>query len=332
MRARVITAEDPAPNPFTVSRTGPLPEDSSSLPPTQGRVNSPSQPATSSTRTSSVPSLGPYWEQNAAAIGSAVGWNIELAGIRRPNTPMVTHYAGNDPRRPYQKPGQGASPEQYIAEYWERVIKDESQRRWWADRAIALGLAKYDPNSRSGVAEAEFMAGGGVYQLWAHAGDVVRMDPTLNLMTPEAWVDGLFNSNGGAAALEYAKQSAVEEVQNPITTNVTTSSITMNREQADAIADEVAMQVLGRMASKSEMAKARKAMNRMLAANPTVSTYTQDATDPDNLKTTVDTKSGTSAADAAAAYEMKMRRSSEGMAFNVGKNFETALMRLDRGL
>lgn len=111
----------------------------------------------------------------------------------------------------------------------------------------------------------------------------------------------------------------------PITTEKHVSRTTINPLAANAATDQMAQALLGRMATKKEMARYRAVMNGILKSNPTVSTVRRDATDPYNVKVTTTTKDGASAADAQAAAQMRMQRSSEGMAFNAGKMFEQAL-------
>ncbi len=111
----------------------------------------------------------------------------------------------------------------------------------------------------------------------------------------------------------------------PNTTEKHVSRTTINPLAANAATDQMAQALLGRMATKKEMARYRAVMNGILKSNPTVSTVRRDATDPYNVKVTTTTKDGASAADAQAAAQMRMQRSSEGMAFNAGKMFEQAL-------
>lgn len=224
-----------------------------------------------------------------------------------------------------------ANAQEFEAEYWEKAIKDPEKRLWLARRAIMLGFAKYDPTSEWMVSEDAFTRGG-VYQMWKQAGEIVTLNPTLNQMTPEEYLDSMYGRLGGDTGLSTALDAAKRAEPNPIQTTTQVSKYSMSTEQAASVADQVATAVLGRMASKDEMAKARRAMNRLMAANPTVSTTTTDSTDPDNVKVSTNTKAGVGPSDAAAAYEAKMKRSSEGMAFNVGKLMETAMSQMDRGL
>lgn len=319
-------------NPYDKPKNTTVSEDSTTLPDT-----SPPPETTTTTTTSSNPAPPDAYAAGSVGYAAVTGAGSNASGaiskIKRPGTTYQKVYgAAADTRlqvpNGYQREVQNrATVDEYLAEYYEKVTADQEQRKWWAQRAIAFGLAKYDPTSPSLLPESEFLPGGAVARLFAEAGEVTLMNPVLNQLTPEEWVDSRFNALGGQAALDAAMTQA-----NPITTYTNVSTTTMNKTQADAIADEVAMQVLGRMATKSEMARARRAMNKVMAANPTVSTQTTDSTDPNNVKSTQRTEAGVSAADAAAAYEQKLRRSSEGTAFTVGKGFEQALAMLDRGL
>lgn len=269
----------------------------------------------------------------ALASGSSVsGPTIDI--LRKPGTTLPVSY---DPHLGglYGKQTVGekrATPDQYAAEYWTKAMKDPKKRQWLADRGLVLwsGITA-DPNSPYGVATAEFQTS--LYNMWKWAGDQVQLDPSLKDMTPEQLLDALYQQAGGDNALAVAKAE-----KNPITTTTarSVSSATMSQAEANAIADQVAMATLGRMASDAEMKRARKAMNALMKANPTVSTTTtvSDQTDPNNpqINSTTHTQEGVSAQTAQAAYEQKLRRSSEGMAFGVGKLMEQAMAGLDRGL
>lgn len=280
-----------------------------------------------------------FWTQNTAAFQPLPTGTSAVPDILRPRTgpPQTIYGAGADPR--LQGPNAPKMPGQqerlnsqlYEAEYWEQAIKDPAKRMWLAKRAIMLGFAKYDPKSEWLVAEEAFTQGG-VYQMWKDAGSIVQMNPTLNSMTPEEYLDSLYGRMGGDQGFQSAAEAQKALEPNPIQKTTQVSKYSMSSEQAAAIADQVATAALGRMASEGEMAKARKAMNRLMAANPTVSTTVSDATDPNNVKVSTNTKSGVGPDTAAQAYEMKLKRSSEGMAFNVGKLMETAMSQMDRGL
>ena len=345
----------------TEKNVTPVPESATSLPPLDQRTwtdpnaaYQPSQPypqnsngtyMTPQEQAAANPFTGgmnpnAFWTQNPGAFQPLpTGGGSTVPDILRPRTgPAQTIYgAAADPR--LQGPNAPKMPGQqerlnsqlYEAEYWEQAIKDPAKRMWLAKRAIMLGFAKYDPKSEWLVSEDAFTKGG-VYQMWKQAGDIVQMNPTLNQMTPEEYLDSMYGRLGGDQGLQTGIDSAKAAEPNPIQKTTQVSKYSMSSEQAAAIADQVATAALGRMASEGEMAKARKAMNRLMAANPTVSTTVSDATDPDNVKVSTNTKAGVGPDDAAAAYEMKLKRSSEGMAFNVGKLMETAMSQMDRGL
>jgi len=318
-----------------------LPEDATSLPPASNESEIPPPPAGGQSVTTTTAADGTTTQTVTYAPGTPlndiVTGNIGGGGvanglnIRRPGSKKVPTISVSSVdmaalgASPYTTSSIFATPEEYSAEWYTKVLESDEQRAWWAKMAIGLGWAKYDPNSPFGISEADFE--GQVRGMYEWAGEAVRMDPTLNRLTPEEWLQGLYNSNGGDYRYAQAKNADV-----PVTTNTQVSTTTIDKAQADAYADQVAMSVLGRMATDAELKKARSAMNKMLAANPTVTTQTIDRTDPANVKTTSHTQAGTSAEDAAAAYQMKMRRSSEGTAFTVGKGIEGALATLDRGL
>lgn len=120
-------------------------------------------------------------------------------------------------------------------------------------------------------------------------------------------------------------QLKFEPPPDPITTQTSVDTTTISKAAAYAAADQIAQALLGRMASRKEMARARGVMNKLLAGQPTVNKVTRDATDPNNIKVHSSTKAGASPSDAADAYRMQVQRSSEGMAFNAGKMIETAM-------
>lgn len=275
------------------------------------------------------------------ARSNTMGLGPPLEFIKRPSrfVPVTGNpQLGTPPPTPTAKPvDQWATEDAYAAEYWEYVAKDPVRRRWWAQRAITMGLVEFDPEAKDLVAEKEF-AGGAIYRLWQATGETVRLNPVLNQMTPEEYVDGYYNRLGGDEAFEAAKAATLKKIPSPIqtTTQTSTNTFTMSRPEAEAAADQIAINLLGHMATSAQLRQARSVMNGILKANPTVSTTTtvSDQTDPNNpnITSSTSTKQGASPVDAANAYEMKIRRSSEGMAYGVGKLMEDAMMRLDRGL
>lgn len=339
-------------------KPAPLPESATSLPPLDQREwADPGAPYQPSTQFPVNPVTGAYMTPQEQAAAKAA--NPFVTGSpsqfwqqqgQTPFAPIPTGTTGQldilRKRAPGPLPGayqnrpdlwagrmrdEKVNSQLYEAEYWEKAIKDPEQRLWLARRAIMLGFAKYDPKSEWLVSEDDFTRGG-VYQMWKQAGEIVQMNPTLNSMTPEEYLDSMYGRFGGDQGLDAKMSEARKQIPDPIQTTKQVSKYSMSSEQASAVADKVAEAVLGRMASKGEMAKARKAMNALMAANPTVTTTVSDSTDPNNVKVTSNTKAGVGPGDAADAYEMKMKRSSEGMAFNVGKLMESAMEKLDRGL
>lgn len=339
----------------------PLPESATSLPPLDqrdwGTTGDPYQPSTqfpvnpvtgaymspqeqAAARAASpfvTGSPSQFWQQQGQIPFAPIptGTGATALGILRPAAPVQIRGGMGEHRGPSDlmtvNKRARLNDQLYEAEYWEKAVKDPEKRLWLARRAIMLGFAKYDPKSQWLVSEDDFTRGG-VYQMWKQAGEIVQMNPTLNQMTPEEYLDSMYGRFGGDQGLDAKMAEERKAIPDPIQTTTQVSRYSMSSEQAASVADKVAEAVLGRMASKSEMAKARKAMNALMAANPTVTTTVSDSTDPNNVKVTSNTKAGVGPGDAAEAYEMKMKRSSEGMAFNVGKLMESAMEKLDRGL
>jgi hypothetical protein len=265
----------------------------------------------------------------ATAASSGDSWpntQIPRYGTYRPPSRNVgTNYVGGF--SPVPRPHTVAAS-QYMQEFYEKW-EDPNFQTWMMSRAIASG---------------QVSGKDGTYQdylnLWEAAGKAVASGNWAK--TPEQYIEWIA-SGQSVTAREVAKAIASGEPildanglpilpgvgenapVNPITTHRSTSSATINREAAYAAADQLSMQLLGRMATKAEMRKARGVMNKLLAANPTVSTTTTDQTDPNNVVSTTDTTDGMSAEDAQAALAMKIRRSSEGTAYTVGTMFEDAM-------
>jgi hypothetical protein len=192
-------------------------------------------------------------------------------------------------------------------------VKDrsvENARNFW----VAYGEQTSKAPGFKGTPEQyiEYMANGGRYvqssQVEADmANGAMAIDPATGLP-----VDGMSGVEG-------------EPWVNPIQKQTTVSRTTINAADANAAVDEFSRALLGRMATEKEMGRLRKVMGKYLSAHPDVRTEVRDATNPDDVRTTVNTKAGASAADAQKVVEMQMRRGSEGMAFNAGKMFEDAL-------
>lgn len=227
--------------------------------------------------------------------------------------------------------GKVASPEEFAGEFLKRLYDDENKKfeQWVIQRAWATtGSAPLDSDGRFSIPKA--------LDWWKNLGATIAASPGIrDDMTPEQWADSIYQQVGGDDAFQqYADASGIgtDEEQNPITTQTNVYRTKANPEVVNARADELAQALLGRMASKAELARYRKTINSFLAKNPTVQTMTTDRTDPDNVKMTSSVKEGASTADALSVLEMKMRRGSEGMAFNAGKMIEDAMMMMDRGL
>lgn len=220
----------------------------------------------------------------------------------------------------------------YNAEFFDRW-RDPNFQTWLGSRMAALGV-----KDRSAE---------GAYQFWVTVGEKVSSpsggrSPSGFDGTPEQYIE--YMANGGRfVQLDEVEASiasgdmvldpitgeavdpfAAEQAANPIQTQTSKSFVTINPLAANAAVDDLSRALLGRMATEKEMARLRKAMNKYLAASPTITNTTVDSTDPDNIQTSTTTKDGASASDAQAAVEMRMRRSSEGQAFNAGKMFEDA--------
>jgi hypothetical protein len=332
-------------NPFKDSPPS-VPETDTRLDPDMAPGLGPVNPTPSATATIDVSGMTPSQSgQLPQLVDARLGISQSIGGITtiarpryttevymkgRPDAPRAYGFPLKDLSRQVQEK---VSENDYEAEYWTNVVKNPVLRKWWAERAVAMGLAAYDPTAPDYVAEKEFSTtGGAIYQMWNLWGQNAMLNPTVNTRTPEELLNAYYNSMGGSAAFEAAKAAAEAATPSPIQTTKQISTYTMSKAQADAIADSIATQVLGHMASDEEMKKARSAMNGMLKANPTVTTTTSDNTDVNNQVITQHTKAGVTPDTAAQAYEMKLQRSSEGMAFNVGKLMEDAMMKLDQGL
>lgn len=226
----------------------------------------------------------------------------------------------------YAKPKRAVLDE-YNAEFWDRW-EDPNYQTWLLSRMVATGRAK--PGT-TGPQEA--------YAGWVQIGEEAAKAPGWK-GTPEQLLE--FYATGKVASMDaidkdmasgslvtlpdgsVADPNGVTQ-QNPIQTSRTVSTATINPLAANAAIDQLSQSLLGRMASDKELARYRKTMNKIMSSNPTVNSRTVDSTDPDNVQVTEHTKDGASAADAQSALQFKLQRGSEGMAFNVGKNFEQAL-------
>ena len=215
----------------------------------------------------------------------------------------------------------------YAAEYQKRILddKDGTFKDWLSKRAAVLfGKDLYDEKGQFNMLE-----GGNV---WAQFGAYTSANPYLQeSLTPEQYADQMYEQNGGDTTYD-AWTAEKEKANNPIRRRTETYTSTMNPEAAEAAVDDLARALLGRMGSSKELERYRKQINAFLKSNPTVRTSIEDSTDPANVVASTVTKEGASPQDALSVLEMKMRRGSEGMAFNVGQMFEEALTKMDRGL
>jgi hypothetical protein len=226
------------------------------------------------------------------------------------------------------RPDKRAVLDDYNAEFWNRW-EDPNYQTWLLSRLVATGRAKAGV---TGPQEA--------YAGWVQIGEEAAKAPGWK-GTPEQLLEFYATGkvidqtaidkameNGDLATMpdgSIADPNGVAAAPNPIQTSRSVSTATINPLAANAAIDQLAQSLLGRMASDKELARYRKTMNKIMSSNPTVNTRTVDSTDPDNVQITEHTKDGASAADAQSALQFKLQRGSEGMAFNVGKNFEQAL-------
>ena len=237
-------------------------------------------------------------------------------GITSPSAPPQAQRAAPSTSNYRLTGGNQSTIDQYLGEYGEK-ISDPSFRDWITRRAAVLGgisdPTKIDPINMG-------------LDWWQLAGTMVASNPQLQKsMTPEQWLDNQYRLMGGDQAYQTLLDDA-EAANNPISTNTQTTNYTINRVQAQAMIDSMSQSLLGRMASDSELKKARAAVQKLLT--PTVSTTTTDNTDPSNSVTTQSVKSGIGPDEAKDLLAMRMRRGSEGMAFNVGSLFESAMKRM----
>lgn len=250
-------------------------------------------------------------------------WDIPKAYNDRGDLTLRAGYQRED--KTVYKP---AALDDYSGEYWTKVNDDKFQL-WMRQRASIFGVDLLDKDGRF-----DYLKGA---QVWAQFGSIVASNAQLrSTMTPEQWADMQYQKVGGDNAFAaYQEALAAESAaaqRNPITTTTETAYTTMNKGAAEAQVDQLARALLGHLATEKQLAHYRGVINSFLRANPSVRTTTTDATDPDNVKVTSKTKDGASAQDAVNMLEMKLRRGSEGMAFNAGKMIEDALAMMDRGL
>lgn len=218
----------------------------------------------------------------------------------------------------------------YTAEYQKRILddKDGAFKDWLSKRSAVL----FGDDLRDKDGNFDFIKGA---DSWGKFGYYTASNPYLQeSMTPEEYADKMYEQGGGDTAYDAFAESKAKAnaAENPIRTVKTVSTSTMNNSAAEAAVDDLARGLLGRMGGDKELARYRKQINAFLKANPTVTTEVQDATDPANVRVTNTRKEGASPTDAVNVLEMKMRRGSEGMAFNIGQMFDEALVKMDRSL
>lgn len=222
-----------------------------------------------------------------------------------------------------------SSLDAFSAEYQKRVLedKDGTFKDWLSRRASVFGIDVFDKDGKFDVFKGA--------DAWNTFGQYTATNPNLQKnLTPEEYADQMYEQYGGDGAYDafVAAKAEANKAENPIQTRRTVTTSTMNNAAAEAAVDDLARGLLGRMGNDKELARYRKQINSFLKANPTVSTEVQDATDPANVKVTNTRKEGASPTDAVNVLEMKMRRGSEGMAFNIGQMFDAALAKMDRNL
>jgi hypothetical protein len=211
---------------------------------------------------------------------------------------------------------------------YAKNIENPGFESWLVTRGWAFGRNLITKDGR-------FNASAG-REFWNWLGEVVSKNPeTQKSVTPEQYADGRYQGLGGDAAFQQAGGAAAAAATNPIHTSTSRSVSynTMPGQAAEAAVDELARGLLGRMASNKELARYRKQINGFLKANPSISTSTSVSNSDTNTTTSSSTsKSGATPSDAVNILEMRMRRGSEGMAFNAGKMIEDALTGIDKGL
>lgn len=229
----------------------------------------------------------------------------------------------------------GVSLDAYKGEYWTSVSNPDAAKRtqfqtWLAKRAaVVFGVDLIKDDGSFNLAAGQ--------DVWNNFGNATASNQDLaKNITPEDFANMMYSQKGGDATYDKYIATAAQEEEaakvNPITTFTQTSYTTMNKGTAEAQVDQLARGLLGHLATDKQLARYRGIINSFLKANPSVSTTTRDATDPNAVKSTTHTKEGASGADAVNMLEMKLRRGSEGMAYNAGSMIETALAKMDRGL
>ena len=272
--------------------------------------------ATMATQQQAISIANPAPEAEPVMVMRKPPTRTPTVGITSPSAPPQAQRAAPSTSNYRLTGGSQSTIDQYLGEYGQK-ISDPSFRDWITRRAAVLGgvsdPTKIDPINMG-------------LDWWQLAGTMVASNPQLQKsMTPEQWLDNQYRLMGGDQAYQTLLDDA-EAANNPISTNTQTTNYTINRVQAQAMIDSMSQSLLGRMASDSELKKARAAVQKLLT--PTVATTTTDNTDPSNSVTTQSVKSGIGPDEARDLLAMRMRRGSEGMAFNVGSLFESAMKRM----
>lgn len=219
----------------------------------------------------------------------------------------------------------------YQQEFFEKW-DDPKFKAWFTSRAVASGRVSptgsiedfYFAWNKIGQDVASMPGWAGTpeqYLEWAASGRKLSAEQVQSAIDKGS---ALINPTTGRPWGEQAGAAGTEPV-NPIYTTTSTSVASLNPLAANAAVSDLAKALLGRMPSKAELRRYRRAMNGILKSNPTVTTTTEDRTDPNNVTVSTRTKGGASAQDAISAVQDRVEQSSEGRAFGVGKAFEDAL-------
>ena len=217
-------------------------------------------------------------------------------------------------------------------EFYDRW-DDGNFRAWFISRAVAAGMVN-DPTKATV---------GDYWDAWSAIGKMAASARWSG--TPEQYLE--FRASGQRLSEKEVDQQvdagtvlidpntgqpigvieAGEEIpEQPITTATQTTYASLNQLTARAAIDRMSQALLGRRASKAEIKRYRAAMEDLLKRNPQVSTRTTDATDPNNVKSTVtEDSAGMTQDDAVQNTQYEMQDSSEGRAYTVGSMFEDAL-------
>lgn len=253
------------------------------------------------------------------------GRKVNIVGRTHTQTTSDTYKRGMTASR------RMASMGDYQQEFFQKW-DDPKFRQWFTTRAVAAGIV---PQSRTiddywnawnklGESVAGMVGWSGTPEQY------LEFIASGKKLTPQE-IDAAMAKGSQlidpATGKPYGSTSGAPgaEPVNPISTTTSTSVASLNPLAANAAVNDLAKALLGRMPSKAELRRYRRAMNGILSSNPTVTTTTTDQTDPNNVKVSTRTKDGASAQDAVAAMQDRIEQSSEGRAFGVGKAFEDAL-------